>query len=378
MIKTISLVFIAILLVIVSASAYEVSIRSPTTILTGAPVVVNGTTDLPPGESLNVVFSWEHFGSQQIANETVVVQGNPEINNFSVIFNTTGLVQGQYKVEVPPISGYSFLGDSVTLLPITIVDRSSEIETDTSLKKIEDGTLVVSGKDQELRDSTIQLTVIDPDGLAIFGPAFIPTNTLGEFSKTLTINKTGNYTADFSDGLQAITNITYIILPKPVPELIIAPGTPATPAPVSAVSADSVASVDNPAIFSVVAHPGTVRIYTSTGIDWVLEYLGNDGTIHRVHNTGTTDPETATFQSDGTITWVKVTPYKYEDNSTVTLYAENAIGVQADKSGATKFTPDTANVPATTQKSPVPSGLVAGAIATGMALFSRMPIKKDK
>ena len=80
------------------------------------------------------------------------------------------------------------------------------------------------------------------------------------------------------------------------------------------------------------------------------------------------------------MTWVEVYPYKFDENGTVTLYAENGVAVQVDKSGADRFTPETTGIPGTTgttgvpgsaQTSPLsPIGIV-GAIAIGMAVWLR-------
>ena len=214
----------------------------------------------------------------------------------------------------------------------------------------------------------------------VFGPEFVPTNTFGAFTKTLDVQETGNYSVGFADNTGTITNVTYTILPKPVPDLIIAPVT-ATPTPqMPSVSASSFSSRDNPAVFVVVSNPGTIRLRASTGMDWVLAYQSPDGSIQRVHNTGTLDPETATVQSNGNMTWVEVYPYKFDENGTVTLYAENAVAVQVDKSGADRFAPETTGIPGTTgttgvpgsaQTSPLSPVGIVGAIAIGMAVWFR-------
>ena len=381
MIRKLALVVLAIALIITTASAYEVILDAPSSLTVGNPVAVNGTTDLPPGISLDIVFSREYYGSEPVANETIVIQGNGGGNNsFSMNFSTTGLPPGQYKVEVAPIPDFSFLGDSVTLRSVTLVDRSGEIAFSSPLKKLDDGTLSVDGTDDQLKDASVQLTIRDPDGDVVFGPEFIPTNTFGEFTKTLDTEKTGNYSVSFADTTGSITNVTYTILPKPVPDLILAPVT-ATPTPEApSVSASSFSSRDNPAVFVVVSNPGTIRLRASTGTDWVLAYQSPDGSIKRVHDTGTLDPETATVQSNGNMTWVEVYPYKFDDNGTVTLYAENALGVQVDKSGADRFIPDTTGVagttattgvPGSTRTSPVSPFAIIGAVAIGMAVWSR-------
>ena len=367
MIPRIALLILAIALIVTSASAYEVIMSAPLTLQAGAPLEVNGSTDLPAGISLNISFSKEDYYSTVLSTRTVTVQNVGADKPFNMTFDTQGLGRGQYKVEVAPIHDYSFLGDSVTLIPITLIDRSDEIAIEPPVKKEFDGTLIVAGTDPLLKSASVQVAIEDPDGQNLFGPDYIITNTFGSFSKTLSIEKPGNYTVSFSDQAGPIGNVTYTIFPKsepdPVPE---APGPAPMATSISAVSASASASNDDPAIFAVVSHPGTVRLSTSTGTDWVMEYLSGNGTIIKVNNAGTTDPEVATFVSDGTITWVKLYPYKFEDNGTVTLSAENALGVQPDKSGAGKFVPAETTVPSNIQTSPLPVWLSLCAAGIGI------------
>jgi hypothetical protein len=375
MIRKFALIIFAIALIITTASAYEVILNAPTTLPVGKSLLVNGITDLPPGISLNIVFSREYFGSEPVSNQTIVIQGDGGGNNsFDLNFSTEGLPWGQYKVEVAPVHDFSFLGDSIPLRSVTLVDRSGEIAFNSPLKKMSDGTLSIVGTDDKLKNGALQLTVADPDGIVIFGPEFIPTNTFGSFTKTLSTEKTGNFSVSFADKAGLITNITYSILPKPVPDLVISRVTAApTPAPPS-VSASSFSSREDPAVFVVVSNPGSIRLLASTGIDWVLAYQAPDGSIQRVQNTGTLDPETATFQSNGNMTWVAVYPYKFGENGTVTLTAENAIGVQVDKSGAGRFateTTATTGVPGSAQPSPLTPLVVIGALGIGIAVCFR-------
>jgi hypothetical protein len=365
-------ILLAIVLIVTSASAYEVIISAPITLQAGAPLEVNGSTDLPAGVSLNISFSKENYYSTELSTRNVIVQNSGLNKTFNLTFDTRGLGRGQYKVEVAPIHDYSFLGDSVTLIPVTLIDRFDEIAVEPPLKKDFDGTLVVAGTDQELKSSSVQVIISDPDGQYIFGPDSIVTNTLGSFSKTYPIEKPGNYTVSFSDRAGPITNVTYVIFPKQAPEPV-----PQVTGPVpletsiSSVSASSFASRDDPAIFAVVAHPGTVRLSTSTDIDWVLEYQSGSDVIHRINNAGTTDPEVATFESDGTIAWVKIYPYKFEDKGMVTLFVENALGVQPDKTGAGRFVPEETGVPANIQTSPLPVWLALCATGIGIALWRK-------
>jgi len=370
-----SAILLLLALLAAGASAYEVTIDAPLSIHVGAPLIVNGTTNLADGVNFDIVLSNADYNTVVIDKKNVVVQHTDENKSFSVVFNTTGLKKGQYKVEVSPIGDYSFLGDSVTLRPVTLVDRSDEITLTSPLRKQYDGLLVIAGNGAGLINSGVEIVVTTANGTLVYGPEFIASDYMGYFSKSFTIPAPGYYIVNLSDARGFIGNFTYTILqPKETPPATTPPVVNSTPTPPThpAVFAESSASRDDPAIFAVFANPGPVTISTSTGIDWVIEYLDRSGTIHKVHETGAQYPESATFQSDGNTTWVKVYPFKYGDNSTVTLYAENALDIQISKNGADFFpvTDETTSTPETTKKSPLPGVLFI--VATGIGIIMMM------
>lgn len=368
------IVFLA--LIVAGASAYEITIDAPISIQAGTPLVVNGTTNLADGVSLSIALSNADYTTTEIEKKNLVVQRSDENKSFSVVFNTTGLKKGQYKVEVLPIPDFSFLGSSVTIRPVTLVDRSDELELTPPLSKEYDGLLTIAGNSARLINSGVKVVVTRSDGTLLFGPEFIGTDYMGYFSKTFRIPEPGNYLVNFSDARGFIGTMTYIVTQprEPLPALVLpeSTGIPVSPQ-LPSLSASASASRDAPAFFAVLANPGPVRISTSTGIDWVLEYRDHSGTTHKVHDSGSQYPESVTFQSDGNTTWVKVYPFKYEDNSTVTLYAENALDIQAAKNGVDFFPPTYAptSEPVGIQTSPVPLVLSIGAIGIGILLVAR-------
>jgi hypothetical protein len=365
-------IMIFLALMVAGASAYEITIDAPTSIQAGAPLPVNGTTNLADGISISIALSNADYTTVGIEKKDIVVQRSDENKSFSVVFDTTGLKRGQYKVEILPIPGYSFLGSSVTIRPVTLIDRSDELVITPPLKKEFDGSLTIAGNGPRMINSGVDVVVTSSNGTLLFGPEFIGTDYMGYFSKTFSIPEPGDYLVHFSDARGFIGNITYTISKprEPLPALVQPDVTGTLVLPQSPlVFARASANRDVPAIFAVISNPGPVRISTSTGIDWVIEYLDRTGTLHKVHEAGSQYPESVTFQSDGGTTWVKVYPFKYEDNSTVTLYAENAMDVQAATKGV-DFFPDTyatTSVPVGIQTSPLPLVLFLG--ATGIAIL---------
>jgi hypothetical protein len=366
-------IMIFLALMVAGASAYEIAIDAPTSIQAGAPLLVNGTTNLADGVSISIALSNADYTTIGIEKKDIVVEHSDENKSFSVEFNTTGLKKGQYKVEVLPIPGYSFLGSSVTIRPVILIDRSDELVIAPPLSKEFDGSLTIAGNGPRMINSGVDVIVTSLNGTLQLGPEFIGTDYMGYFSKTFSIPEPGDYLVHFSDARGFIGNITYTITKprEPLPTLVQPEATTrtlvATQSPL--VYAKASASRDVPAYFAVIANPGPVRVSTSTGIDWVIEYLDRTGTIHKVHDAGSQYPESVTFQSDGGTIWVKIYPFKYEDNSTVTLYAENAMDVQAAANGI-DFFPTTnvpTSVPVGVQTSPLPLVLFLG--ATGIAIL---------
>ena len=102
-----------------------------------------------------------------------------------------------------------------------------------------------------------------------------------------------------------------------------------TTVPVQQVSATAQASRNQPAYFAVDTKPGAVTISTSSGIDWVMEYIDEDNLLTVVNEKGTIGGESATFVGKGGTVYVKVYPFTFSDQGTVTLTAQNAESVTA-------------------------------------------------
>ena len=122
--KKIVLLVMGLLFLPVIALAYQVNIDAPDTLTVGKPLVVTGVTTFPPGMSVDVVLYYQLTTTTEIKRQVVGVRPD---KTFKVVFDTTGLKTGTYKVEVP-VNG---MGDSVTMRLVQIVDRSEEIQMDS-------------------------------------------------------------------------------------------------------------------------------------------------------------------------------------------------------------------------------------------------------
>jgi hypothetical protein len=92
-----------------------------------------------------------------------------------------------------------------------------------------------------------------------------------------------------------------------------------------------------------------------------MEYIDEDNLLTVVNEKGTIGGESATFVGKGGTVYVKVYPFTFSDQGTVTLTAQNADSVTACTSCVALFT--TTPPPTTTQKSPLPLFLAIFALA---------------
>ncbi len=176
----------------VIAGAYQVNIDAPETLSVGKPLVVTGVTTFPPGMAVDVVLYYQLTTTTEIKRQVVAVKPD---KTFKVVFDTTGLKTGTYKVEVP-VNG---MGDSVTMRLVRIVDRSEEIRMDSPLRQPFTGILAIAGSIQGDENAGVQVEVIGPDNSVVFGPQFVNTDYQGAFSTQVPIRVPGEYEVSFTD-----------------------------------------------------------------------------------------------------------------------------------------------------------------------------------
>ena len=356
--KKIVLLVIGLLFLPVIAAAYQVNIYAPETLSVGKPLVVTGVTTFPPGMSVDVVLYYQLTTTTEIKRQVVGVKPD---KTFKVVFDTTGLKTGNYKVEVP-VNG---MGDSVTMRLVRIVDRSTEIQMDSPANQTFTGTLVVAGTIKGDENSGVQVEVIGPDNSLVFGPQFVNTNYEGAFSTDIPIRVPGEYEVSFTDAKGFIsTRIISAIGPQtPVPTLSEAAS------PKTVVSAHARASRDAPAYFTVKTNTGPVMLFTSSSIDWVIEYIDENGVLHVENNQDAQNPEKAAITGSGNTMFVKIYPNNYSEQSEVFLYAENANAISVSPTVPAPFT---AAVPQSSAEMPaVPLAPLSGLAAIGIAMLLR-------
>lgn len=355
------LTLIAAMLLVSAASAAYVGISAPKTVYVGDQLNVTGTTivggltkpSLNPGFSTDVVLYYAQGTKSEVARKTIVVQ---EDGSFSATFDTTGLAAGTYSVEIIDPTQTTFGGSSTTMQIVTLVDRSESVVVQSPLNQEFDGTLDLRGTVSGIGSAGVQIRV-EKGGAVVYGPEYIRTDATGAFAAEVPISEGGTYEVTFSDAKGYIGTVTFVISG--------APSATATPA---MISASAPATRSAPAYFEVDTKSGTVTIATSVGIDWVIEYIDEDGKSHKVNDKGLLEPETAVFAARGGTVYVKVYPMSYNDSGTVQVSAANADSVRVSQAAPGLFGDAK---PTTTQSAPVPVVLALLALVVVAVLARR-------
>ncbi|MDD4137335.1 MAG: hypothetical protein PHT99_05505, partial [Methanoregula sp.] len=286
--KKIVLLLLGLLFLPGWVSAYQVNIDAPDSLAVGKPLVVTGTTTIGVGTPIDVVLYYQLTTTTEIQRKIVYVQSD---KTFKTIFDTTGLKPGTYKVEVPTPSH----GDSISMRLVTLFDRTDDIHLTSPLNQTFSGKISVSGNIQGDENSGVQIEVIAPSGLVVFGPQYVNTDNAAHFTAEIVIPEPGRYEISFTD---ANGYIGSRMLTSASPSTAVTPVVTVTTRPV-VLSAHAQSSRDNPAYFIVRTGTGPVTLYTSKTPDWVIEYIDDDGVLHMDNDQGDRYAEKTEFQGTG-------------------------------------------------------------------------------
>ncbi len=347
-----------------TASAYQINIDAPETLAVGKPLLVTGTTNFGIGTPIDVVLYYQVTTNTEVKRKIAYVQSD---HTFRVVFDTTNLKKGVYKVEVPA----SGLGDSINMRLVELIDRTDEITLSSAQLQEFSGKISIAGTMEDNQNAGVQIEVTGPDGERIFGPQYIATDNRGHFSTEVPITKGGVYEVSFTDtsgyvGTKSIT-VTGGSGTSVSPTLI----TPVTTA-AQVLSARATASRDLPAYFEIITGSRRVNVYTSSRIDWVMEYIDSDGILHTVNDYGEINPEEIDVQGWGKPVYFKVYPYKYSDSGEVVVYARNAQAVKVSQTMPEVFAGSSANtnIPEGTE-TPLGPAIACSAVVLAIAFLQR-------
>ncbi|MFA5236320.1 MAG: hypothetical protein WC362_00500 [Methanoregula sp.] len=349
--KKIVLLVLFFFMLISGASAYQVFIYAPDTLTIGKPLVVNGTTTFGIGTPIDVVLYQQVTTSTEVKRKIAYVQSD---NTFRVVFDTTHLQKGLYKVEVPA----SGTGDSINMRQVRLIDRSDEISLTSQMTQTLSGKIYIDGKIAGDTNSGVQIAVIGPDNSVIYGPMYVGTDNLGGFDVVVPISQTGDYEVSFTDELGYVGSRMISIIGG---HETVAMETTQTATTI--LSAHGKTSRDTPVYFIVQPiGDAPVTISTSSSVDWVVEYVDATGDLHTINDQGDVMSEEIVVNGAGKPLYFKVYPYKYSVGTEVYLYAENAGSVVVSPTVPAAFSVMSASpvVPAEgetqTQKSPLAAG----------------------
>ncbi|MDT8357662.1 MAG: hypothetical protein RQ758_04070 [Methanomicrobiaceae archaeon] len=333
--RTFILALFGLLILVSAGSAYYINFDAPDSLAAGEPLNITGESTLPPGFSTELVLYRLSPSVREMARETITIQ---EDGSWSLIIDTTGYAAGRYKFEIAEKAYwedgeyrvYEYGSGSDTLHTFTIVDRSGELTISAPLSQRYDGTLQLAGKVAGLGDAGVKITVEGPSG-TVFGPQYIQTDKEGRFSREIAIEEGGAFQVRFEDRKGFIHTVTFTVTGYATPTETAAP-TSAPP-----LTAAGEASREIPAYFTIDTEPGTVTIESSTGTDWILEFVEENANERTVNEQGTVSPERITYEAGGEEVYVKAYPVQYAVTSTITLSVQNAESVTLDPAAATAF-----------------------------------------
>lgn len=369
--KKIVLLIAGLLFLVSCASAYQVYIYAPSVLSVGEPLVVNGTTTFGIGTPIDVVLYEQVTTSTEVKRKVAYVQAD---KTFRVVFDTTHLPKGTYKVEVPA----SASGDSVSMRQVKLVDRSDEITLSSQATQVLTGKLTIAGSAASDQNSGIQIEVFGPDGGVIYGPAYIATDSLGLFSVVIPATQEGEYDATFTDKSGYIGE-KIITVVNGNPSVVTVSVTTLVPDG-QVFSVQDRASRSDPAYFVVDPTNQSFTVTTSTSVDWVVEYIDENGVVHTVNDQGDETGEVIDITANGSPVYFKVYPYKYTVSNTVVFTAENveALAVsttvpaafEAGSGSEPGVTGSSGSVPGESTKAPLSIIACIGALAAACALFA--------
>jgi MYXO-CTERM domain-containing protein len=352
--KRIAWILLAGVILVAAAQAAYVEINAPDKVNVGQPLEVTGSSTLKPGFSTDLIFYKVATTKTEVDRTRIVVQ---EGGVFATTFPTMGLTEGSYLLELvdpKPEGSEQFSGESKTQKNVALIDRQKELTITSPYLQPFTGLLSIRGSVSTAGNNGTQLKV-DHNGAIIYGPLYIATLN-NAFSTDISISEGGTFNTFFSDNKGYIGSAQFTVSQ---PVVTTAATTVTTAAPTVTVTAQ--ASRNQPAYFSVDTRPGQVILATSSGIDWVMEYIDENGQLTVVNEKGTLGGESVTFTARGGTVSVKVYPFTFSDQGSVTLSATNADSATVCTTCGALFT--TTQAPTPTKESPLPAFLALLALA---------------
>jgi len=220
--KRILLIALCLACIVGTASAYGLYIDCPGSIQVGLPLKCSIDSNLPAGNTFDLVLYYSQYTATEIRSQTVTIQ--EDHNTQYRLFETEGLPRGMYKVEVQNLKrGEEGLSsDSVTYKLVKVLDRTSEITITAPVTQDLEEALRIEGSIYKLGNEGVKIEVRGPEG-RIFGPDFIGTKAeikddSGTFTYRVPVTNPGTYEVSFSDTKGFIGIKKFTVTKPPTPE----------------------------------------------------------------------------------------------------------------------------------------------------------------
>jgi len=347
------------------ASAYYLYIDAPSNIRVGEDLYIEGSTNTPSPDVIHIVFSQVSNTPIEIDRISIPINDRNE-TIFNGTFSTSELEAGRYRIEGLSDSRRNFSGDSRTLRVVTLEDRTNEVSLTSQREQWVSDVLKVTGSIRNFRDTSVTFE-LKKDEEIVFGPSPIPVSH-GRFDYNIPVSEPGMYILSISDSRGLIGEYQYILRAEngesraPQEEIARPPVEPIQTEPVASTDVSSpaptavpttmatlvstIAPIDKTSadiqyharlsradagFYTIEPSDDIVIITTSTGVDWVIEYIDPiTQSKHRVNDADAHTAESIKISTGGSLLYVKIYPFSFNEVADITILGTGIASIVAD------------------------------------------------
>ena len=367
--KRIAYALILLAFIACGAQAYVINFDMPTELNMGDTLVLEGTSTIPAGNSLEVVLFTQDMQKNEVGRYPFTIQSG---GVWSVEIPTSRLDAGKYRLEIEDPNNVGLGSSSTTFKLFNVVDRKSEIVISSPLIQEYNGVLNVAGQSTTRGSSGIQIRVDDEYGGTVSPAEWIGTDKDGYFDKDVPITKPGIYCVAFLDqkGLIRYQEFESRVKAAPTAAPTTAPTAKPTTATPKTINSQTFSSAGSPACFEISTKPGMLTVSTSNNCDWIVEYRDDEGKYGKVNDRTGDGEEKFSIPVTGGIVYVKVYPADSTDSGYATIFVDGATMVTVNNNAGQLV--DSVK-PAESQQSGsiMPIAMLSAFVALGIAMFIR-------
>lgn len=366
--KRIAYAFILLALIVCGAQAYVINFETPTEINYGDSLVLEGTSNIPAGNSLEIVLYTQDLQKNEIGRYPFTIQSE---GVWRVDIPTSQLSAGKYRLAINDKNNIGLGSSSTTFKLFNVVDRKNEIVISSPLIQEYNGVLNVAGQSTTRGSSGIQIRVDDEYGSTVSPEEWIGTDKDGFFNTDVPITKPGIYYVAFIDqkGLIRYQEFESRVKAAPTAAATTAPTVKPTTAKPKTINSQTFSSAGNPATFEIKTIPGMLKVSTSNNCDWIIEYVDDSGNFGRVNDRTGDGEESFSIPVTGGIVYVKVYPADAKDSGYATIFVDGASMVTVNENAGKLV--DSAKPAETQSGSMMPVAMLSAFVALGIAMIIR-------